>query len=122
MPTFHFSNVFLTLYTGFPEELRDFNTTPITVTFLQGGITTVNVNVGIEDDDIHEPDEFFAVRLDVGSVSSSVMLGQVLSLCRIEDNDGKCLLWYTITLVAADTQFRHYKFYSNDVSPLVYMK
>ena len=83
---------------------------------------TVNVNVGIEDDDIHEPDEFFAVRLGVGNVSSSVMLGQNFSLCRIEDNDGKCLLWYTITLVVADTQFRHYKFYSNDVSPLGYMK
>ena len=71
---------------------------------------TINVNVGIEDDDVHEPDEFFAVLLDAGNVSSRVMLGRVLSLCRIEDNDGKCLLWYTITLVVADTQFRHYKF------------
>ena len=54
---------------------------------------TVNVNVGIEDDNVHEPDEFFAVRLDAGNASSRVMLGQALSLCRIEDNDGKWLLW-----------------------------
>ena len=67
---------------------------------------TVNVHVGIEDDDIHEPDEFFAVRLDVGNVSSSVMLRQNFSLCRIEDNDGKCLQhWWWLTLNSDITSF-----------------
>ena len=50
----------------------------------------MTVDVGIEDDNVYEADEFFAVRLDVGDASPNVILGEVrTSLCRIIDNDGK---------------------------------
>ena len=85
------SNLFLTLYTGFPEQFRDFNTTPITVTFQQGNTEVMTVNVGIEDDNVYEADEFFAVLLDTGDASPNVIVGAVSSSsCRIIDNDGKC--------------------------------
>ena len=78
------------MYTGFPEQFQDFNTTPITVTFQQGNTEVMTVDVGIEDDNVYEADEFFAVRLDVGDASPNVILGEVRSsLCRIIDNDGK---------------------------------
>ena len=51
----------------------------------------MTVNVGIEDDNVYEADEFFAVLLDAGDASPNVIVGVVSSSsCRIIDNDGKC--------------------------------
>ena len=54
----------------------------------------MTATVGIVDDNVNEPVEFFAVRLDpdIGT-PDTVSVTRDVSLCRIEDNDRKCLCY-----------------------------
>ena len=97
-------------HAGFPEELRDFNITPIAITFQPDSSETINTTLDIVDDSVNEPVEFFAVRLDpqmVDGVSNpDAVIVPNVSLCRIEDNDCKSLYhwghpectWITLTV------------------------
>ena len=75
-------------------DRRDFNVTPIEITFEADEINTildVSVPITIFDDEINEVEEeiFVAVLQLVDAINSSMMDFSDATLCRITDNDRK---------------------------------
>ena len=75
-------------------DRRDFNVTPIEITFESDEINTildVSVPITIFDDEINEVEEeiFVAVLQLVDAINSSMVDFNDATLCRITDNDRK---------------------------------
>ena len=77
-----------------PEDRRDFELDPISVTFQadeQGPEQNEHrVLVPLRDDQVNEPEELFVIVLTEGSSinSGGLRISRPSSLCRIVDNDG----------------------------------
>ena len=81
-------------HTGLPLDRRDFNITPIEITFEADEINTildVSVPITIFDDEINEVDEeiFVAVLELVDAINPSQVDFNDATLCKITDNDRK---------------------------------
>ena len=82
--------------TGFPLDRRDFNITPIEITFEADEINTifdVSVPIAIFDDEINEvEEEIFVVVLELFDATNTSMVDfNDAILCRIIDDDRKYL-------------------------------
>ncbi len=79
--------------TGFPIEDRDFNSSPVYITFPAGNAAVRRIDIGIVDDEIHEVEQIFVVFLRVvDAVNQSrvdLRSGRFATLGRIFDDDGK---------------------------------